>query len=469
LILAGFLFVDNANATPVSSPTLLEIKQDGALNFLNPLVIGLTQKGTEVLVYIDEEFIDFAEVNESKTDTNNFYFRIKEKLEIGQHKLVVQARDRKSLVLSSLTSEHYFYIKPLPSPTLVAPIEFEIIEDPRPQITGFTISGTKVNFYIDGELNGRTEIIFHKSGTANFSYISPLILSPGRHIVSLTSEDEQGNISEKTKPVEFYIEYPLPAPVLSEKYYLNKENILTIAGNAKNDLEIKVFIDSEFKDKIKVINHESGTANFAYVVEKPLTNETHSVYATSLDGNGKESKLSNILSINIEIASTTSQAKPRITEEAVEEVAQENIGDIDKEDLKPEIAIIDPEKITKEDIQKIDDLSKDIFSIPEDNEVIEDVLEEKNKKALESLKNNGEESNQEKPEEKTGLMNEDNEEQGKMDWSLFVFFLFLLAVVVWIFWVNRELIKEKQAKSEEAEKKEESNDEADKFQNNLKI
>jgi len=440
LILAGFLFVDNANAVSVSSPTLLEIKQDGVLNFSNPLVVGLTHKGTEVLVYIDEEFIDFAEVNESKTDTNNFYFRIKKKLEIGQHTLVVQARDRKSLVLSLLTSEHYFYIKPLPGPTLVAPKEFETIKDPRPQITGLTISGTKVNFYIDGELNGQTEILFHKSGTANFAYTSPLILSPGRHILSLASEDEKGNISEKTESVEFYIEYPLPAPVLSEKYYLNKENILTIAGNAKNDLEIKVFVDNECKDKIKARNHESGTANFAYVVEKPLANGLHSIYTTSLDSQGKESKWSNILSINI--ASTTPSSKPRITETAAEEIALNTQNDYKNTENK--------EKNQKKEVKIITPIIKE------------------SEKSLEVLKIEEEKNNQEKPEEKQGLINEDNENQGRLSWNLLVFLLFLLAVIAWIFWVNKELIKEKKAqKDREVEK--ENNDSEDKFQDNLKI
>ena len=56
-------------------------------------------------------------------------------------------------------------------------------------------------------------------------------------------------------------------------------------------------------------------------------------------------------------------------------------------------------------------------------------------------------------EEKTGAINESKEQQGKLKLNLIIFILFLLAIIVWIFWVNRELIKERRAEADEEDKK----------------
>ncbi len=49
----------------------------------------------------------------------------------------------------------------------------------------------------------------------------------------------------------------------------------------------------------------------------------------------------------------------------------------------------------------------------------------------------------------TGIVSESKERLSKLRWNLFVFILFLVAVIAWIFWVNRELIKERQDENKE--------------------
>jgi len=51
-----------------------------------------------------------------------------------------------------------------------------------------------------------------------------------------------------------------------------------------------------------------------------------------------------------------------------------------------------------------------------------------------------------------GLVNEGEQNQGKLKLSVALFILFLVGVVGWLLWVNRELIKERRAQAEAAEK-----------------
>ena len=44
----------------------------------------------------------------------------------------------------------------------------------------------------------------------------------------------------------------------------------------------------------------------------------------------------------------------------------------------------------------------------------------------------------------SGAINESQKQQGKLNVNLIIFIAFLFAIIVWIFWVNRELIKERQ-------------------------
>ena len=475
-----FLSPIDVKAASVSGPIIVEINQRGSLNMAEPLIVGLTPKDTEVLIYIDDEFVGFAEVNKSDTATNNFFFRAKT-IKEGGHELVAQARDKKTMILSKLTSRVFFEIKPLPGPFLVQPTELVVVEKAKPLVTGLMVSGTRVHVYFDGILDGKTEFITHKSGTANFAYVSKKVLSPGRHSIELLAEDRNGRMSQKLEPIEFFVIHPLPAPVLAEEYSINEKNELTIIGFSKNDLTINVFLDEKLDGEFKAANHESGTANFSYKFSKSLTNEDHAVYVTAIDKKGKKSKWSNVIRPKI---IPDKIADPRITPIAAAEEGslmdgslstQNSTEDTGKKENESHVAIIDPEKITLEDIEEIDELSKEIFDSQEKedtekktNDLAKDIIDipkDENSELEESTDIIVKEKEDDKD---MGLINEDKEKQSKLNWNILIFFLFLLAVIGWIFWVNKELIKEKQAKKTSEEEKS-SDDEDKNIQNSLDI
>ncbi len=67
----------------------------------NKIISGLTPSGVQVLVYIDDKYYGVAQVNDSGTETDNFYFSFKNILNEGKHTASVFTRDKETLLLST--------------------------------------------------------------------------------------------------------------------------------------------------------------------------------------------------------------------------------------------------------------------------------------------------------------------------------------------------------------------------------
>jgi hypothetical protein len=171
-----------------------------------------------------------------------------------------------------------------------------------------------------------------------------------------------------------------------------------------------VFIDDRLSGEFLTGNNPSGTVNFSYKPFVKLSAGEHTIYTTASDSRGKESIWSNIVYYKVLLDI------PTISNKAVSEKMPENnsvisdkaalIGDDNKEAVPNE---------SKEESAGA-------------NAEIKEILEAGNNSS--SMENNG-------------LVDESNEKQGAVRLNLVIFILFLLAVIAWIFWVNRELIKEK--------------------------
>src|SRR3989339_88433 len=184
-----------------------------------------------------------------------------------------------------------------PAPTLLGPDGKAAIGAVKPKITGLTTSGTAVYVYIDGVFNGRTDILTHDSGTADFAYEPFLNLSVGAHAVWTVAKDRSGTKSEVSDVLRFTVEPPYPAPTLI-KAVVNKSTSYEkpyISGLAKNNSRIKIYIDKKFSGEFKVKNDDSGVANFAYLPFLPLKEGRHAVYGVAVSDKGKESAWSDIL------------------------------------------------------------------------------------------------------------------------------------------------------------------------------
>lgn len=419
LLFATFLLfaifsAKTAVAATVPAPTITDVTGD------RPLVTGQSAINAEVLIYFDGSFAGLAKTQNISSSSANFSYQASITMPAGRHTAMAIARDKTSLVLSAPSAEYVFNIGVVPAPTLVAPNEKTITAKVKPLMTGLTLNNTRVYFYIDGVLNGKTDFLSHKSGTANFAYKPFLNLSRGQHTFYAVAENKHGNKSLASAIMTFKIELPMPAPtmyqpVVNPQTSLNKPFIV---GLAKNDSKIRVFIDKKPVGEFMVKNHNSGTADFAFRPVQALTKGQHLVYTTAIDKRGKESSWSNLIFFTVKepqiaqgIKEENSQATSKI------ETSQPSEKDIVS--ISPDQGKVEPEKTETDETKQT----------PTQDEELKQIV-------AEGIATTSAQS---------GTINETEQNQGKLKLNLIIFIIFLLAVIGWIIWVNRELIKERQA------------------------
>lgn len=454
LFFIAFFIGIEVDASVIDAPTIVETKTARDIDGIrNSYIKGLTVANSEVLVYIDGKFVDLADVSNKNSETESFFYSFPNTILADGKNLAVVSRDKTSLVLSSPV-EIELSIAELPAPTLISPNDNFVSGLQRPNITGLSVSNTYVQVYIDGKYNGKTEILRHESGTANFVYRPYLNLKIGSHFVSLVSETKEGQVSKETELFYFNIEEAMPAPIIVlPEEDKNSDATPLIAGLSKNNSKIKIFLDHELVKTIDAIDNLSGTANFNYEVEGSLKRGNHLVYVTALDPRGKESMWSNIvyftvrspkISVAAETDTSLSEATNKLSAVVVDnekEVGQcspnqcendsseEKLTETNKndEDLKEVVKVGD--ELENEE-KSILDINKDIS-----DEDIKKLLEEETSTSM----------------EQSGLVNENNKSTSKLNWNLVVFIAFLFGVISWIFWVNKELIKERNEKKNDTE------------------
>ncbi|MFA5360185.1 MAG: hypothetical protein WC349_04485 [Patescibacteria group bacterium] len=395
-------------------------------NGKNFTITGIASKNSEVLIYLDGNFVSQAETVINKDElVFNFRYKEAENLADGTHIVMAIAKDRTSLVLSAPSNEVKFTVNVLPAPTLIAPNEKIITAKVKPLIIGLTKSGSFVKIFIDGIYNGKTEILNHQSGTANFAYEPFLNLSRGQHEVYAVAEDGLGKISQPSEIFYFNIEAPMPAPTMLKPVVNGNttDNRPFIVGLAKNDSKIKVYIDKKFNGEFQVKNHQSGTANFAYKPIKPLARGSHLVYAVAVDQRGKESNWSNIVYFSTKNS-------------AIAESAQEENSNV----ANTEVPAIPKTLSTVE--EKASELTVG------QTELQDNKIKQADESSLEKIKDFIGAGIKDKSNNNRGMINEGEFNQGRLKLSLILFILFLVGVIAWLLWVNRELVKERQMQNE---------------------
>ena len=351
----------------------------------------------------------------------------------------------------------------LPAPTLIAPNEKTATADLKPLITGLTIDNSLVEILIDGVYSGATGILKNDSGTANFAYRPAEELTRGWHKVQAVAIKD-GQISSDSNILNFEIQLPFPAPTVL-KSVVNQATSNTrpfIVGLAKNDSKIKIYIDKKYQGEFTVKNHQSGTANFAFKPAVALKRGAHTVFAVAIDKRGKKSIESNIVDFSTK-SSAIAQAAAEEKKEAVAQIKEpkqpaevkseavvisESSGSVlEKTETKPAAQVKTP-AVAGEKIEPA------TTGLEEKENVIKQELKDKERAALTSEKIKsliGEGAKETKSDQ--GMINEGKENQGRLKLDLILFILFLLGIVAWLLWVNRELIKERRAQTEAEENK----------------
>ncbi|MFH1744781.1 MAG: hypothetical protein ABH881_01285 [bacterium] len=420
-------------------PMVVEINQEK--NSAQPIFSGITEAGTDIVVYIDDQEAGNATINDEGTGTDNFYYQPQTNISTGTHDVYVVAKDKYRIEDPMYSNKRMFYVESVspyveptnsvPMPTIISPsLEQKIIGEFKPLITGLTMSGTNVAIYIDGKLQTTTKVLEDESGTANFSFQPQEALPIGKHLIAVATE-YNGRTSAMAER-EIQIAYPTPAPIILTPLFVNDGEYQqpVFRGLAKNNLIVKIFIDGKLDGSFSVKNDISGTANFSYVSSKAISAGVHTMNATTVDNTGKESKNSNSLNFTVKkivVSAVTEEVEP---EEDVAVKSSEYEEDDDTEEEEPEVVIENEPNV---------------------------VIETEKASTSDEIRKLFEDSQTKKENETTvsGQVDENNEQQNKLKLNILIFSLFLLAIIGWIFWVNRELIREKK----ESEKADETSSE----------
>lgn len=416
------------------APTIISVHAEKSGGTIKPIIKGLTEANTEVDVYINNIYQGSAIVNHEGGVTDNFYFQPKINLNEGVHLVTAVAWDKEFKNHSEHSREFFYQIEPLAAPTLIKPKEDDIVAKVKPLILGLSESATFVHFFIDGVYNGKSEILYDESGTADFAYKPFLNLEKGNHIVWTVAEDLSGRKSGISNVLRFNVEDPAVSPTLFSPVVNSgsgKEQPF-IVGLIKNNHKLQIFIDGKLNGTIEPEAHPSGTTDFAYKPFLRLEPGKHFIYAVAIDERGKESRWSNIIHYEVK--------HPQISEEAVEDAAVKSI--------------------TYPEEEQKNDLEEKKTEAEKEDESVNEFVDVQEKISTSSLRNEEEEidvsdfiSDQDKGTGTSGVVDENNNKQNRTQSNIIIFSLFLFAIIVWIFWVNKELIKEKkEAKKEEKNK-----------------
>ena len=422
----------------LASPTKAEVATPKITKFSATAesfsLAGAATPHNNILIYLDGNYVGYyvgRMAATGKTEQSfDFLFNLKNKLSDGRHILIVVGQDPTSLVLSAPSEEIKFLINEVPAPTLIKPESGSIIGQNNQIISGLTKSGTRVLLYLNNVLLNKTEILKHDSGTANFFFKNNLSL--GQHELYVVAEDANQKISQPSASAKIKVELPMPAPTMFPPVVnMNTTAVRPfIVGLAKNDSLVKVYIDKKYSGEFLVKNHQSGTANFAYRPATALSRGSHQVQAVALDRRGKASINSNLTDFQVK-AATIAQGAAEARQQAVANIKEAQAWE--KSESGAAVISGSTGQVENQSAGEPEAEKQQLTSL----ETIIDLLGTSSASAKAAQ----------------GLVNEGRQNQGKLKLSVVVFILFLVGVVGWLLWVNRELIKERRAQAEAEEKK----------------
>lgn len=180
------------------TPTVLVPTTSAHTSQVKPVIAGVTQSGTQVDVYIDDQFYGHATVVEGHNGTAHWSYVPFLNLTHGWHTIQVKAQNFSGGRSVVSQSTHLFVDLLVPSPTLFTPVVNADTVASKPWIVGLTTGGMTLDVWIDGELNGSVEAEGATGETISFKYQPFLPLSTGTHTVSVTAQDIYGGMSSTT-------------------------------------------------------------------------------------------------------------------------------------------------------------------------------------------------------------------------------------------------------------------------------
>lgn len=263
-------------------------KEGSASRDNTPRIAGTAPPGTKVWLSDKGELLSQL-VADSQ---GQWIFIVSEPLSEGEHRLVAIASDERG-VISEPSEAVTFTVLPLLEPPVITSLEdgAEII-DPRPQVAGTGVPGTKVRLYDSGLALGA--VLVDEKG--QWAFTPPAPFSPGEHVLTVTAGDEQGWVSEPRK-VTVIVLGPLEPPsiTLPQPGTVTDEQQPTIAGTSEPGVEITIYDGLEI---LGIAQADEG-GRWTFIPEEALAEGEHVLTAMAGDDKGRISETSSPLVLTI--------------------------------------------------------------------------------------------------------------------------------------------------------------------------
>ncbi|MDA3839959.1 MAG: hypothetical protein PF572_02625 [Patescibacteria group bacterium] len=301
----------------------------------------------------------------------------------------------------------------------------------EPFVSGFTEDFSNVLVYIDGNYSGDANIVKGNKQN-NFYFFINNLPSEGSHSLFLIARDLNGIMSAPTEEFNFLITHNLDTPQVVKTNINSRENIVC---QSDNENFVDVIVDGVKYSTMFIERNSNANLNFDYSVLPP---GDHLIAFTARDAVGRTSKTTESLKVK-SIASTEPVKEDKNNNEGYVPINNNLIPATNVPSISSEGA---SEGVIVEGVDNMGELPQIIPVLGNDEKNDEE-------KAIDDILNKIDKENK----EQIGSLDESGEKQSDLKVNLFIFLGFLVAVVLWIIWVNREVNEEeKNIESDEEEK-----------------
>jgi hypothetical protein len=398
-----FVYTRYVFSAAINTPIIANINNE-ITNFSDIFISGYTDKDTVVFIYLDGTFIGQAENIFKNENQEKFIFKINFLPELGKHEIFAIARCKNNLVYSAATKifEISFTDK-IDAPKID---KIEQTKDNHWRIFGTAQSGTSIYFYLDDQPLGFYDAPADKAAKISFIYNFDKKVETKNHSFWAYATDSIGRMSESSKIYEYQPTAPekiLKIPKITKINVNNQNKLVELSGEAEQGFNLIIYLNNA---RYKEIKNNNG---YFKTLLGPLSEGRYGVFLKIFDENnniGIESKYEKFLITKTEL---------------------KNILDIDQQKKTTNNNINLKEEQVENLIKK--EMETKVFDIDEKKDFLQ-ILNEQ------SAKNNANDS---------ATTTTNNKEQKTFNWNLIIFISFIIAVIVWIIWVNREISKEKKA------------------------
>lgn len=269
----------------------------------------------------------------------------------------------------------------------------------EPFVSGFTDVGTNVLVYVNGKYVADAKTV-HSNNINNFYFYLPSLPPEGLNTIFLIARDINGVLSAPSKEIEFLITRTLETPKIIS---IDKKDGFYLLAESANENYVDFYVDNKL---YKTIFIERNSTNTFYFKPENLSYGNHTVYFVARDSVGRMSSKSNITSFEF--------VKPKVTVPSTKpnQTKQENKTTEEKSKTPSISNNGESEGVV---VEGVDNINKE-----EDKIDLDEIIKQTD---------NG---------TSTGSLNEDGEKQSSLKWNLIIFILFLIAIVFWVVWVNKE-------------------------------